>query len=177
MSLATASQAARAAVTSFEDDYYKKRKFDAYLHFSSPEDEEEFRRREAERKAEIDKAHALHTPEGDLRAAHLAVDQMRDAGAHGADASPDYRPGLDKIMGAVSDLKSSMAAKPKVEAKKSESLAATDDPLDAIAPIAPIPIGDIAKLRAAGVTLAEQGEGHGVAANVAQRDTAQRSPT
>lgn len=88
--LAAASSAARSAVTSFTEDFYEKKIFDPYLRFASAKDEERYRREETKRKEEIEKALALHTPEGDLRANTLALEQLKDAGAHGADQSPEY---------------------------------------------------------------------------------------
>src|SRR6202008_4634328 len=88
VSLQQARVAARESVANFARDYYENRIFDRYLKFASVEDEEEYRRREQERKQAIDKALAEHTPQGDLRANQLSLEQLKDAGAHGADRSP-----------------------------------------------------------------------------------------
>lgn len=126
-----ASQVVREAVADFEDDYFKKRKFDPYLEFKSEEEERAFRAREAERQAEIQKALALQTPEGDLRAAQLSEAQLRDAGAHGADRSPDYAADLARLSAASSDLKTAITEQDRdadaksrldiVQSKQSES--------------------------------------------------------
>lgn len=97
VSLEQASEAARGSVTDFMHAYYDERKFDRYLQFASKQDEEEYRKREEERHREIAKAMAEHTPEGDLRAARLSVEQIKDAGVHGADKSRDYQPTLDGL--------------------------------------------------------------------------------
>jgi len=126
-SLGQASQAARAAVNEFEDAYFKDHKFDAYLHFKSEEDEREFHQREAERQAQIEKALALHTPQGDLLAAQLSEAQLRDAGAHGADRSPDFAPLLAKVEASRETLKTTLGENGKKEAA-SERLNAAQAP-------------------------------------------------
>ena len=101
ITLAEASQNARAAVTDFTNDYFRDRKFDAYLTFKSEEDEREFRKREAERQRAIEEASALHTPAGDARALELSRAQLEDAGAHGAHSSDRGRP-FQAMVGADS---------------------------------------------------------------------------
>lgn len=86
----TPTQQARANIEALHRDLFENRVLDPYLQFKSPEDEEAYRKREREREAEIKRALALGTPEGDRRAADLVQDQLRDAGAHGADRSPDF---------------------------------------------------------------------------------------
>lgn len=83
-------QAARQTIETIGHDIFDRKVLDPYLQFSSKEDEEAYRKRERERKAEIDRALALHTPEGDQKAAELTHAQLVDAGAHGADRSPDF---------------------------------------------------------------------------------------
>jgi hypothetical protein len=84
------AERARASIEALNRDLFENHVLDPYLRFSSPEDEEAYRKREREREAEIKRALALGTPEGDRRAADLVQDQLRDAGAHGADRSPDF---------------------------------------------------------------------------------------
>jgi hypothetical protein len=88
--LKEASSAGRESVNRFVHDFYDEKKFDPYLRFSSQQDEEDYRRRQAENKRAIELALAKHTPEGNLEAVALAKRQVEDAGAHGADQSPDY---------------------------------------------------------------------------------------
>ncbi|TAL32263.1 MAG: hypothetical protein EPN98_14020 [Phenylobacterium sp.] len=88
--LGSASEAARAKVTSFVTDFYERKIFDPYLEFSSEAEKEAYREREAARRKAIEEAQALRTPQGDLRAANLAIEQLEDAGTHGADRSPEY---------------------------------------------------------------------------------------
>lgn len=132
---ATAAEKARRALFDLVDDYYDRKKFDPYLRFASAEDEAAFRKREAERKAAIDAARAEGTPEGNARAARLMKEQMVDAGAHGADRSPEYAEKLQSIT------QSSATLDAAVRADNAEKATPTTDPM--------------AALRAAGVTVAD----------------------
>ncbi len=160
MTLASASQAARTAVASFEDDFYKNKIFDPYLRFSSPEDEEKYRREEAARREEIDRALALHTPEGDLRANRLAAEQVRDAGAHGADRSPEYAPLLHHLESSGDDLAARLAP---VRAATQEREAATSaTPSTDAAPVDPAMADAVARFRAQAPLADPNQEGHGL---------------
>jgi hypothetical protein len=150
--LQQASNAARGSVTDFIHDYYDQKKFDRYLQFASVEDEQEFRRREEERKRAIDKALAEHTPEGNLQANKLAIDQLKDAGAHGADRSPDYQPTLDRLGHANHDLSKAINGAQNQTVVK--SAAASLDPDAAQTPPAAISPEVIARLRCAQVSAA-----------------------
>ena len=88
--LATASAAARATAQAFMHDFYERKIFDSYLRFSSVEDEAEYRKREDAYRRAIDAALAKGTPEGDAEAMRLSKAQLADAGAHGADRSPEF---------------------------------------------------------------------------------------
>ena len=81
----------RQETQSVEADMYDRKIFDPYLRFSSPQDEAEYRQREAENKKYIDAQLAKRTPEGDLNASGGAIDGMLDAHAHGAGNSPDFQ--------------------------------------------------------------------------------------
>lgn len=165
VSLASARQVARKTVDEFEDAYFKQRKFDPYLQFQSEEDEKAYREREAERQKEIERAKSLHTPEGDLQALRLSKAQLLDAGAHGADRSPDYAPTLERMNDAERNL---VAAKDVASPSKEQ--AGQHDPFDDVAPSRGVSPAILANLRAAGVTIPASGtEGHGlsVAANTA----------
>jgi len=85
-----AAVATRSEVQSLSHDIYDRRVFDPYLHFSSPEDEAEFRKRQAEAQSYIDTQIARHTSEGDLNAGGGAIGAMLDLNVHGAGASPDF---------------------------------------------------------------------------------------
>lgn len=128
--IASTSAASRAAVASFAKDYYEKKVFDPYLHFSSAEEEHEFRRREAERKEEIERTQALQTPEGNLRANTLAIDQLDDAGAHGADKSPDFattRQRLVKAKTALEAAQHSADGRDKPEDRRAQAAASPSE--------------------------------------------------
>lgn len=93
------AERARASIEALNRDLFENRVLDPYLRFASPEDEEAYRRREQERKEEIKRVLALGTPVGLRRAAELTHDQLRDAGSHGADRSPDYA----RLMGTANE--------------------------------------------------------------------------
>lgn len=84
------TERARASIAALSRDLFENKVLDPYLQFTSAKDEEDYRKRERERKEEIDRAMALGTPEGVRRAGELAEDQLRDAGAHRADRSPEF---------------------------------------------------------------------------------------
>jgi len=157
VALAQASEAARNSVNDFMHGYYDRHEFDRYLQFSTQKDEEEYRRREAERKQAIDAAMAQHTPQGDLKANQLSIDQLKDAGAHGANRSPEYKPMLDGLEKTREQLASQLSS------KGSKEQAAETGPTKA-APVTPLPADVLARLKGANVALADQTqEGHGVA--------------
>ncbi|MBS0473082.1 MAG: hypothetical protein JSR60_18575 [Proteobacteria bacterium] len=170
LTLATASEDARKAATGFMDDYYKRHIFDKYLEFTSAKDEEDFRRREAERQAAIEKALAENTPEGNLRAIRLERDQLRDAGAHGAERSPEFKK-LDDDLAKRENALSGCLAKPY----KNETQAKAD-PLAGLQPAADVPPEVLASLRNSGLVMPNQdGLGHGVTVNDGQPASLSRS--
>ncbi|MDO8381026.1 hypothetical protein [Phenylobacterium sp.] len=160
VALHAASETARREVTSFVDDFYGKKIFDPYLRFGSAEDEEAYRKREAERERAIKEALALGTPEGTLRAVELSKDQMRDAKDHGADRSAEYAPRWNSLETSERELTAATATTKTA----SRSDAPTVDPLDAVEPTANIAPDLIAAFKRTGVVVADQSqEGHGVA--------------
>lgn len=172
--MASARQAAREAVRDFADDYYGKRKFEGYLTFASEEDERAFREREAQRQREIEAARAEGTPAGDKRALDLSLAQLEDAGAYGADKSPDYQPMRTKLLERQADLGAQIEA-----AKTKEAVEQTaSDPLDGPLPAASVPPDLLAKFKATGIVMADQGgTGHGVKADNSQQDQGPRLPS
>jgi len=166
--LRQASVAARTATAGFAGDYYEKRIFDPYLQFASAEDEEEYRRREEQRHLAIEKALAENTPEGNLRANRLAIDQLKDAGAHGAEASPAYQRNLSSLTGSEAKLSALVerqpAQTPSPTAKPVDILSAMDE----VKPDQASAESAIAGLRNAGVVVSE-GNGHGVSHRSAAR--------
>lgn len=146
----TPSARARAAIQRLTSDLFERRVLDPYLQFASPEDEAAYRERERERREAIERAQASGTPEGEQTAARLTEAQIRDAGAHGATASPDYEPMLRSAQEARATLEATPA--------QSSSAPATDrgTPLNEFEEA-------IAALQAAGVsTLATAVPGHGL---------------
>lgn len=159
--LQQASEAARGSVTDFMHSYYDEHKLDRYLQFASVQDEEEYRKREEERKRAIEKAQAEHTPDGDLRAVELSIEQLKDAGAHGADKSKDYQPTLDGLNKSADNLQAEVDKQRELRpAPNTSKNASGSDPS--------------AALKAAGVSLADDN----AAALAAPRDpAAQRGRT
>jgi uncharacterized protein YukE len=163
LALQKASEAAHDTAAGFMHGYYDRRIFDPYLKFASVNDEEEYRRREDERKRAMDKALAEKTPEGTLRANQLALEQLKDAGAHGADKSPEYQRWVSKLESSSSTLSSKI----EQHAADISKSAKASDPLDTVKPEAAVSPDLVASLRAAGVIAADpNGSGHGVTAGV-----------
>jgi hypothetical protein len=142
--LHAANAAAHATVRDFVSDFYDKKIFDPYLHFASAEDEAAYRKREAERREAIEKAMAEGTPEGNLQALRLSKEQLLDAGAHGADASPDYARDLAALEKAEARIGASMPTEER-------AATASDDPAAALlaagvtfdsSPTTPLPVND-----------------------------------
>jgi hypothetical protein len=162
--LANATMAARETVAEFQDSFFKRKIFDPYMHFDSAEDRDAYYAREAERQTAIQAALAKNTPEGAHEAAVLSRDQLKDAGAHGADQSPEYQPMLARLNKSADDLEASMATQ-RMSAEHQagtevDRAVATENAL----PVAPsaVPADVLAKIRAAGLTVASSGEGHGL---------------
>lgn len=105
--LEKSAAASRRAVMGVMRDLHK---FDACLTFDTPEDEAEYRRREAERRNYIDAELAKQTPEGDLNASGGAVGQMLDAHAHGAGNSPEFRQRWDELVATTERLREAARA-------------------------------------------------------------------
>lgn len=160
VALHAASERAHREVTDIADDLFGKKIFDPYLRFASAEDEEAYRRREADRQAYIAEQLAKGTPEGNLNAANATVAQLEDAGAHGADRSPDHAPMLARAKQAQADLSQvALAAERPLTTLPAEPVSGPEEP-DAV----------FASLRAAGVVMPDQtGEGHGVSRDVIER--------
>lgn len=161
------SERARAAITALQGDLFERRVLDPYLQFDSPEDEEAYRKRERERKEEIDRAIALGTPEGLRRANELLRDQLRDAGAHGADRAPDYAGMMQRSDAAFAD------PKPPRQVMEQAALSSEIAPVQsALPPPSDDGLGDIlATLKAAGVTtpaIQASDAGHGISTTLSQ---------
>lgn len=123
MQLHKAEAHARQVTEEAARDLFERRIFDPYLRFGSAEEEAAYRKREAEREAAITKALDEGTPEGTLRANRLAIDQMKDAGAHGAAQSPEYAPMLDKLKRSGAGLEQALERAPQPLAPTAEATA------------------------------------------------------
>lgn len=104
--LASLSATSRAQVTGLIRDMGR---FDPYLQFGSAEDEDAYRRREAERRAAIEAEQRKSTPEGDLNAAGGTVGQMADAYAHGAGGSPEFQQRWSELVATTEKLRAAAA--------------------------------------------------------------------
>lgn len=165
--LTEACEKARATTNDFVRDFYDHHEFDRYLEFTSAEDREEYRHREQERREAIERAQALHTPEGDLLANKLAIEQLKDAGGHGADRSPDYAPAMKKLLGSQHTLASAIEHSPEADRAARREAA-----VDSASPALPQDV--LAGLKNVGITGAGQPDGPGVAAR--DDKSAVRSP-
>jgi hypothetical protein len=100
----TRAEAARRTIETVGRELFDERVLDPYLKFTSKEDEDAYRKREQERRDAYDRAMALNTPDGNRRAIQISREQLQDAGAHGADQSPDYTRFKQDIAKAAADL-------------------------------------------------------------------------
>jgi hypothetical protein len=167
LALYEASAAADRSVRDFTRDFYERRIFDPYLKFASAADEEAYRQREAERQREIEKARAEHTPEGELRAVNLSIDQLDDAGAHGADRSPEFKPHKDALLKSRDALTRAIGACQTAAGQQAEQntppAKASVDPLASVGAKSPDAKGAVAVLIAAGLSAPQSDNlGHGV---------------
>jgi hypothetical protein len=92
------TEAARQRETeAIGNDLFQRHIFDPYLHFDSDKDKEEYEKDRARRAQELAAAQALHTPEGDRKAYQILREQLESDGAHGADASPDFKREMGRL--------------------------------------------------------------------------------
>lgn len=160
VALHAASAAARREVTSFAADFYERKIFDPYLRFDSPEDEAAYRQRAEQRQREIEKAMAEGTPAGTLRAAELSIAQLKDAGVHGADQSPEFEARLNGLTNTRNALAARLPTSPQSD------IASAPPRHDPTADVA-ISSDILASLRNAGVVMPDQTVGgHGVSATI-----------
>lgn len=173
VALHAASAAAHRTVSELADDVFGKKKYDAYLHFASTEDEEAYRKRTEDRERYIKDQLALGTPEGNLNAARAMQAQLKDAGAHGADAHPDFVDDTKRLSRDADALaKSIEVASPQAQKIEDRALdvaerapTSTSPDLDTIA----------AQLRSAGVVSTPAStHGHGVTVSLPDSSPLQR---
>ena len=156
---------ARQAIMSIGQDVFEQKVFDSYLRFSSAEDEAAYRKRERENKEAMDRESAKGTLQGDRNAAAILERQILDAGAHGANASPDYAPMLTQVRDAkavlMQPVQQASAKSATQDAGRAPDASARPQPLAS-------ELDDVlATLKAAGVTTdAGVGQGgHGLTDN------------
>jgi len=152
------SARARATIRRLAGDLFERRVLDPYLQFASPEEEDAYRERERTRRDAIERALARGTPEGQREATRLTSDQLRDAGQHGATASPDFSR-MQREADAARAALDAVAPNQEQVDRRSET-ASTADALDDV----------VAALRAAGVETLET-------ADAGQRFSAAGTPT
>lgn len=171
-SLDAVSARTRATVLRVADDLFEKRVFDPYLRFNTPEEEAEYRRRESEREAYIKRELAKGTPEGARNASRAMVDQIEEAGRHGADQSPEYQRLLGEAQTALAEQDKAMA-EPKIAVSPQK---ASSNPANQ-----PADLNEIAAmLKEAGVTAPPDtiaNMGHGLTATANERSSGQNVRT
>jgi hypothetical protein len=155
-------------------DVFDRKIFDPYLRFVSPQDEEEYRKREAERKHYIEEQQAKGTPQGELNATNTMIAQLDDAKAHGAAKSPEFAPMRERL----SNDRAKLATAQKAEQSSHRSEASkSDDPIansDA-RPHQTASRDAAAILLAAGTSVGDaDGQGHGVSATAVPQGTPSR---
>ena len=172
------AQAAAASREQVNNVMRGMKDFNPYLHFDSKDEEEAYRRREAERRTYIERQQAAGTPQGDLNAANAALAQMDDAKAHGADRSPAFadryaalEQSRDRLRGAISPEPAKTTARDRIENPNPQPTPAPDtktksSDLDAA----------MAALREAGVQNATPTEEIAAAPIRSQIDSVSRSP-
>ncbi len=169
VALQQASAAARASVTDFTRAYYEKRIFDPYLQFASAEDEEAYRRREEEHRRAIAEASNEHTPQGDLRATDLSIEQLQDAGRHGADRSAEFKPMLADLKQRRQALANAITPSVAPEAPSNDVAPTPSSMMPAAAANPALPAELLASLRAAKVSVTPSHvDGPGVSTGVAR---------
>ena len=109
-SIAAASAATRQEVEDLSRDIFDKHIFDAYLRFSSADDEAAFRARTAATQKYINVELDRHTAEGDLNAGGGMMGSMLDAHAHGAGNSPEFKPRWEKLTDDIGRQRDAMIA-------------------------------------------------------------------
>ncbi len=174
VALQRASEAARLTTRNFVHAFYDEHEFDKYLRFASAEDEQDYRKREEERKQAIQKALDEHTPEGTLRALQIAREQMRDAGKHGATASPEFEPTMKSLDDAEAKLKKQVDVAKGTD-KQTSQVVSEASPKDAGPLEGALSPEVMARLRATKIAVADQSkEGHGITAATPSSDTVGR---
>ena len=150
LALHEAQAEAHRTTCDFLRDFYERRIFDKHLHFASPEDERAYREREEAYQRAIQAARAEGTPEGDLRAAELALAQLDDAGEHGAKDSPEFARHRDRIAASISPLRGAIEQQPSQEEARATKVAAAE--ADKAAELDDLDLSEIsASLKAAGI--------------------------
>jgi hypothetical protein len=175
IALQQASESARKMSADFVHEFYDRHEFDKYLQFTSTDDQDEYRKREAERHKAIEDALAKHSPEGNLEANRLAIDQLKDAGTHGADRSPAYEPVMKKLMGTQSGLQEQIGMAARTGTQDRLSAASNSAPAIQAPGLSPDVLAGLKNVGGSGVN-GGLGEGHGVTA-CAAKPTAGRCPT
>lgn len=142
--LADVTNKTRRTIQNVAQELFEQKKLDPYLQFVSAEDEAEYRKREAARKAYIDAELAKGTPQGALNAAAATREQLEDARDHGADRSPNFARMLAETEDAERTLSAAMPREAAPPAKQAEPPKVADDFSDVLS-----------AFRDAGVTITE----------------------
>lgn len=150
--LAETTANTRRTIGDVSEKLFERKVLDPYLTFASPEDEAEFRRREAERQEYVRRELAKGTPEGALNASNATVAQLEDARDHGADRSPDFETLYSTAITAREQQRTAMVNAGVITPPNNQQ--AANSPQPSPPPTAPSELDDVAAaLRAAGVAL------------------------
>ena len=137
--LAAVDARTRVTVQRIAADLFERRIFDPYLQFDSEEEARAYRQREAERQEYIRRELAKGTAEGALNATNATLAQIDDAGAHGADRSPEYARTRSDVVDARDEQLAAMrragVGSPQAESAGATPPASNSNDLDEIAAV------------------------------------------
>lgn len=168
--LTVANANARRTAQNFVTDFYEKHEFDKHLEFKSDEDARAYREREAERLKEIKEALARNTTQSNQRVLQLEQEQLKDAGDHGADKSPDFQSWKDQLNAQAATLQ--QAATKQSEAPSAPDVTTNITSTKSEQPVFAVDPNIMAALKSSGVVVADQSQqGHGVSADQAHTGT------
>lgn len=108
--VAAASAATGDTTRALAHDIFSQRMFAPYMRFTSAEEEDAFRDREAKARAYIEAQLGRGTPEGNLNAGAGMAGYMLDAHAHGAGNSPDFLPRWNSLVDKLQHQRAAMRA-------------------------------------------------------------------
>ena len=106
----TAAAETRNETKSLARDVFDRHVFDPYLHYSSPQDEEESRRRQAADKRYIADQFAKHTPEGNLNASGGMIELHARPARPWRRRQPEFMPRWNALVNKAETQRNAMKA-------------------------------------------------------------------